>query len=58
MVNCQRIVWVCLTILWEWRLKGYNFKIKSYLKIQESATHTWKNEDYNVASPLKNSTFS
>ena len=21
-VNCRRIVWVCLTILWNWRLKG------------------------------------
>ena len=21
--NCQGIVWVCLTILWGWRLKGY-----------------------------------
>ena len=20
--NCRRIVWVCLTILWNWRLKG------------------------------------
>ena len=21
-VNCRRIAWVCLTILWDWRLKG------------------------------------
>ena len=20
--NCRRIVWVCMTILWDWRLKG------------------------------------
>ena len=27
---CRRIVWVCLTILWDWRLKGWfeNFKWK------------------------------
>ena len=23
-VICQRILWVCLTILWDWRLKDYN----------------------------------
>ena len=31
LANCRRIVWrrivwVCLTILWDWRLKGYNIK--------------------------------
>ena len=22
MKSCRRIMWVCLTILWDWRLKG------------------------------------
>ena len=22
LANCRRIVWVCLTILWDWHLKG------------------------------------
>ena len=24
LANCRRIVGVCLTILWDWRLKGHN----------------------------------
>ena len=25
--NCRRIVWVCLTILWGWRLKSFTIKL-------------------------------
>ena len=32
--NCRRIVWVCLTILWNWSLKGYwNTNLRSYVDI-------------------------
>ena len=27
---CRRIVWVCLPILWDWHLKGYNDNIILY----------------------------
>ena len=42
---CRRIVWVCLTILWDWRLKGLSlvsgvFIIKSdYLSVIKLLTN-------------------
>ena len=38
--NCWRIDWVCLTILWHWRLKGYTWTILSVVTFhQQNIAH-------------------
>ena len=33
--NCRRIVWVCLTILWAWRLKGSVLNLQQIINRQK-----------------------
>ena len=41
--NCQRFVWVCLTILWNWHLKGYcKFHLGFAIALKHQLTWTWK----------------
>ena len=35
--NCRRIIWVCLTIMWGWHLKGYYLKFYNSVLFNKSS---------------------
>ena len=42
--NCRQIVWVCLTIMWDWRLKG---------NLQIAVDSLWQLETKNLKNCMK-----